>query len=619
MTTYKQIFGKPVKYLSTDPDNSEAEGQIWYNSTSGTFKSVVVGEAWSSSSPVSTARDFLGGAGTQTANVIFGGRPSPGNRTNITEEYNGSGWSSGGNLGASKYANVGTGSQTAALSTGGLPPGGTATNSTEEYDGSTWTAGGAYPVSVFNLSTSGIQTAALGFGGNVPQITTSAEYNGSAWTAGNPGNTARSNFAQFGTQTASIACGGDPAPGGQLGIDATESYDGTSWTTVNPMLNNRDIHSASGIQTSGIAFGGSITFPSTYTNTTEVYDGTSWASSPATLATAVRAMQNGGGFADNTTAIKAAGNVNPNTTVTTTEEYNKSISVFTPAAWASGGATLNVTGGAGGSGNTASGLAFGGLDTVNSTIEYNGSTWTAVNNLNTGRGQFCFSAGTQTATIGAGGRNGGPTARTTAGEEYDGSTWTTVNSMNTARRDGSTMGLSQTAAVSAGGNTPTSSFATNTEEYDGTSFSTEATLTTGRDALSGAGSQTAGYAIGGLASTGVSATVESYDGSAWSSSPNYIVTFRGGAIGTGGIQTNSIACGGNSISPGVSAISTVGRNDGTVWSTSTSMTNARYNTTTSMNSPTLAGMVSRGDVGVTATEEFTAETSANNFKTLTTS
>ena len=34
MTTYKEIFGKPVKVLSSDPSN-ETEGQIWYNSTSG--------------------------------------------------------------------------------------------------------------------------------------------------------------------------------------------------------------------------------------------------------------------------------------------------------------------------------------------------------------------------------------------------------------------------------------------------------------------------------------------------------------------------------------------------------------------------------------------------------
>ena len=38
MSTYKNLIGKDVNFLSTDPDNSQAEGQIWYNSTSNVFK-----------------------------------------------------------------------------------------------------------------------------------------------------------------------------------------------------------------------------------------------------------------------------------------------------------------------------------------------------------------------------------------------------------------------------------------------------------------------------------------------------------------------------------------------------------------------------------------------------
>jgi hypothetical protein len=46
MTTYKELFGKAVKYLSTDPTD-DIEGQIWYNSTSGTFKTQeLVADAW---------------------------------------------------------------------------------------------------------------------------------------------------------------------------------------------------------------------------------------------------------------------------------------------------------------------------------------------------------------------------------------------------------------------------------------------------------------------------------------------------------------------------------------------------------------------------------------------
>jgi hypothetical protein len=55
MTTYKEIFGKYVKNYSSDP-SSDAEGQVWYNTTSGTFKSVVAVAAWSAGSPLITWR-----------------------------------------------------------------------------------------------------------------------------------------------------------------------------------------------------------------------------------------------------------------------------------------------------------------------------------------------------------------------------------------------------------------------------------------------------------------------------------------------------------------------------------------------------------------------------------
>jgi hypothetical protein len=149
MTTYKELFGKAVKYLSTDPDNAQAEGQVWYNSTSGTFKSVVASEAWSSSSPLITARDNLGAAGTQTAALGFGGTGTPA-VTNATEEYNGSGWATGGTMGTARRLLAGAGIQTAALGIGGYIDGTGNTGATEEYDGSVWSGGG-------NLATARIE------------------------------------------------------------------------------------------------------------------------------------------------------------------------------------------------------------------------------------------------------------------------------------------------------------------------------------------------------------------------------------------------------------------------------------------------------------------------------
>ena len=95
MTTYKEIFGKPVKVLSTDPTDAEAEGQVWYNSTSGTFKTKLPVSAWASSGNMSAARTQIGGAGSESSGLAFGGEAA--SNTNSTEENNGSAWTGGGN------------------------------------------------------------------------------------------------------------------------------------------------------------------------------------------------------------------------------------------------------------------------------------------------------------------------------------------------------------------------------------------------------------------------------------------------------------------------------------------------------------------------------------------
>ena len=46
MSTYKAIFGKTIKHLSSDPDNTTYEGQIWYNTTEGKFKTAVATAAF---------------------------------------------------------------------------------------------------------------------------------------------------------------------------------------------------------------------------------------------------------------------------------------------------------------------------------------------------------------------------------------------------------------------------------------------------------------------------------------------------------------------------------------------------------------------------------------------
>ena len=52
MATYEELHGKRVEVFDADPTLTSAyEGQVWYNETTGTLKSLVATPAWISSSP----------------------------------------------------------------------------------------------------------------------------------------------------------------------------------------------------------------------------------------------------------------------------------------------------------------------------------------------------------------------------------------------------------------------------------------------------------------------------------------------------------------------------------------------------------------------------------------
>ena len=86
MSTYKEIHAKAIKSVSTDLSSTNNTGQIWYNTTTNTFKSIVNFAAWSSSTPLTTGRLYGSGFGPQTAAVAAGGRlPSPAGVSTVTE------------------------------------------------------------------------------------------------------------------------------------------------------------------------------------------------------------------------------------------------------------------------------------------------------------------------------------------------------------------------------------------------------------------------------------------------------------------------------------------------------------------------------------------------------
>ena len=137
MSTYKEIKGRKVQTLSADPP-APTLGQVWYNSTSASFKVAVFSPlgTWSSTGAMGTARYVGQTAGTQAAAISMGGGTSPGAATGISEKYNGSSWSATNNLvGVRTWNFVGVGTSTSALVAGGNSnPPNTSLSSTETWN-----------------------------------------------------------------------------------------------------------------------------------------------------------------------------------------------------------------------------------------------------------------------------------------------------------------------------------------------------------------------------------------------------------------------------------------------------------------------------------------------------
>ncbi len=321
MSTYKELIGKYVRSVSSDPSAGYAEGEIWYNTSSNTFKTAVNVFAWSSGGAYPVAIQSGAGFGTQTAAVGAGGTP-PGNVGLKTFEYNGSSWTAGNNMSrtptGSPYLSAyitGSGILTAGWAAGGGYP--TAASNVENYDGTTWTASAALPAGRGQGNSSGPQTAGVYFGGSTGSpprtaLNTTFEYDGEGWTAGGNLNTNRVNAGgsgPTGSQTAALSFAGN-TPGF---TNKTEEYNGSSWTEVNAFPDSRSYVGYSGSQTDAIGFSG---YNGPVLTSTKSYDGTNWSAAPS-LATGRLLYHTNAGTA--TAAVVFGGE--GTTVLTNTEEF----------------------------------------------------------------------------------------------------------------------------------------------------------------------------------------------------------------------------------------------------------------------------------------------------------
>ena len=144
---------------------------------------------------LNSGRKNPGSAGTQTANLVYGGdQPA----TDITESYNGSTWTEVADLNTGRRCNPGLGTQTTAIQAGGSPP---TVAIVESFDGSSWTE-------IADLNTArdagagsvGTSTAGLIVGGH-PGLAVAETWDGSSWTEVGDLNEGRQGVAVFGTST----------------------------------------------------------------------------------------------------------------------------------------------------------------------------------------------------------------------------------------------------------------------------------------------------------------------------------------------------------------------------------------------------------------------------------
>ena len=191
-----------------------------------------------------------------------------------------------------------------------------------------------------------------------------------------------------------------------------------------------------------------------------------------------------------------------------------------------------------GCGTQYAGLSFGGhtgSTYVNTTEEYNGSSWGAGGNLNTARYDLA-GAGTQTAGVSFGGYT---TTYSAVCEKYNGTSWTASGSLNTARDAASGCGI-QDASLCVGGETP--SYVATTEEYNGTSWTFVNTANLVKSFAFTTGFQDAALSFGGYDGIARLSYTEEYNGIIWTivNSLNFGVSEMAGF----GDQSSSVYAGG---------------------------------------------------------------------------
>ena len=395
-----------VRYTNTGSKGGSSTASITFGRA--TSPTAIVekwdGTNWTEVGDLNSGRESIGGSGTSTDGLGFGGTPN----TTKTEAYNGTSWTEVADLSVGRSQIGGTGaSGSSALAFGGATP--SESSATEEWTTSStftqtnlgqvyynsgsnafkvtrtvlgtgaWASGGNLNAAKARGGSAGIQTAALFFGGEISgasKSTTNELYNGSAWSEVADLNSSRSSNFGFGVSTSAVSAGGtNPAVNPPISTEV-ESWDGSSWTEIAEANTSRRRGGSAGTSsTSGFIFGGDNAAGTTY-GIAETWNGTAW-TEVANL-NAVTSQQAGIGTA--TAALSVGGYAPPsNTRQTKNESWDGS-------SWTELADMNMARNGFGSAGRTTGAIVFGGDNpggnpiTVNAEL-WNGSSWTEVANI----------------------------------------------------------------------------------------------------------------------------------------------------------------------------------------------------------------------------------------------
>jgi len=221
------------------------------------------------------------------------------------------------------------------------------------------------------------------------------------------------------------------------------------------------------------------------------------------------------------------------------------VNLGTPVgAWSTGGSMNNshLPASAGGGTQTAA-IIYGGdnrptgaTNSVNTEI-YDGSSWTEVNNLNTGRYNSA-GCGSTTSALNISGAQANPSNPLTNVESWNGSNWTEITDVNVYREWAGAAGANNTAAIFFGGEPATAA----TELWNGSNWTEVNDLPSTVRFIGGVGTSTAAIAAGGISAPGSYSETDIWNGTNWTEVAD-LNTGRYG-LGVGGTSTSSIAFGG---------------------------------------------------------------------------